>query len=394
MRVRLDIVQGRGAPQVLELDAPSLAEARAQVLRQGFSVLDARSVGSPWRGGFARRHRFDIAVFVEQLHDLLVAGLSVIEALVTLERGASASNASVLAELARRLRSGERLSDALSAQPTFPALLVALVRASELTSDLPQALSRFLDHERRVSELRHRLTSVAIYPLLVTLVGLGVLVFLGLYVMPRFARIFEDMTGPLPWSATAMVWWSQWLSNHGMLLAVGAALVAVMTATSLATPAARRQLLGRLLDLQPLRARLRTYFLARWFRATGMLVDGGIPLPEALRLSNELLPLAMQPGGVQVERAVRDGHTPADAHLRAGMTTPVAEQLMRAGERTGDLGAVLLRIAQFHEAEVARSLERGMRALEPVVMTLIGFGVGAVVILMYLPIFELASTLQ
>ena len=76
------------------------------------------------------------------------------------------------------------------------------------------------------------------------------------------------------------------------------------------------------------------------------------------------------------------------------MVTPVAEQLMRAGERTGDLGNVLMRIAQFHDAEVARSLERGMRALEPLVMILIGVGVGTVVVLMYLPIFELASAIQ
>jgi general secretion pathway protein F len=76
------------------------------------------------------------------------------------------------------------------------------------------------------------------------------------------------------------------------------------------------------------------------------------------------------------------------------MTTPVAEQLLQAGERTGDLGNVLTRIAQFHEAEVTRSLERGMKILEPVVMTLIGLGVGTVVVLMYLPIFELAAAIQ
>lgn len=76
------------------------------------------------------------------------------------------------------------------------------------------------------------------------------------------------------------------------------------------------------------------------------------------------------------------------------MTTSVAQQLLRAGERTGDLGNVLTRIADFHEAEVTRQLERAMRTLEPLVMTLIGVGVGAVVVMMYLPIFELASAVQ
>jgi general secretion pathway protein F len=390
----MDVVQGRGVPLALELEAASVEEACEQARRQGYSVLDARSAELRFDLGLRRLHRFDLPVFVEQLHDLLVAGLSVIEALETLERGADVSRAPVLAELARRLRTGERLSGALAAGPAFSPLLVALVRAAELTSDLPQALNRFLDHERRVADLRHRIVSIAVYPLLVTVVGLGVLLFLGLYVMPRFARIFDDMTGPLPWAATAMVWWSHWLAGHGLWLAIIAAFALAVVVASVATPAARQRLIARLLDMQPLRQRLRTYFLARWFRANGMLVEGGIPLPQALRLSNELLPPAMQPAGLRVERGVHDGLSPADAHVRAGMTTPVAEQLMRAGERTGDLGAVMLRIAQFHEAEVTRRLERGMRALEPIVMALVGLGVGAVVILMYLPIFELASTLQ
>ena len=76
------------------------------------------------------------------------------------------------------------------------------------------------------------------------------------------------------------------------------------------------------------------------------------------------------------------------------MATPVAEQLLLAGERTGDLGAVLLRIAHFHETEIGRSVEQTMRVLEPIVMVLIGLGIGIVVILMYLPIFELASAIQ
>jgi general secretion pathway protein F len=271
---------------------------------------------------------------------------------------------------------------------------VALVRASELTSDLPQALTRFIEHEQRVAELRHRITSVAIYPLLLTGVGTGVLLFLLLYVMPRFARVFEGMSGELPWSARAMVWWAGWLATYGTWLIAAGGLMAAAVVAAAITPSLRRRMLRTLLQWAPLRDRLRTYFLARWYRATGMLVSGGIPLPEALSLSIGLLPEALRNGGNATEQAVREGLAPALAHIRAGMATPVAGQLMRAGERTGDMGGVLTRIAQFHDAEVARSLERGMRALEPIVMVLIGVGVGTVVVLMYLPIFELAAAIQ
>ncbi len=319
-----------------------------------------------------------------------------IEALETLTRhAASGPQQAMHGALVRRLRDGLRLSEALREQPAvFPALLVALVQASELTSDLPQALARYLAHQRQTAELRHRVTSVAIYPALVTLVGGLVLLFLAFYVMPRFARIFDGMQGELPWSARAMVAWSHGVAAHGVgLLGL---LVAVILAVGMAWLSGRVQAwaLRVLMGWAPVRRYLRTYFLAQWYRAQGMLLEGGIPLPEALVLANGLLPQAMHAGGMAVSAAVREGASPADALQQGGMATPVAEQLMRAGERTGDLGAVLNRTAAFHEAELTRELERTMRLLEPVVMTLVGLGVGIVVVLMYLPIFELASALQ
>lgn len=398
MRVQLSVVQGRGAPQVVEREAASLDEARGHFVCQGYTVLSMRAVGVDWpqllRVPLTLKPALDLEVFVEQLRDLLGAGLSVIEALDTLQRGAAPRARPVIEQLVLRLRAGQRLSDALAAEPICPPLLIALVRSSELTSDLPQALDRFLDHQQRVADLRHKIVSVGIYPMLLTAVGTAVLLFLLLYVMPRFARVFEGMNGDLPWSARAMVWWAQWLGAHGVWLFAVLAAVAAAVVLLLGTRAGRARATQRLLDISFFRRHLRTYFLARWYRATGMLVEGGIPLPEALALSNGLLPLGLRAAGTAVERGVRDGYSPTEAHARAGMATPVAEQLMRAGERTGDLGSVLTRIAQFHESEVARLLERAMRALEPVVMVLIGVGVGTVVVLMYMPIFELAAAIQ
>lgn len=400
MRVQLTVAQGRSAPKQIELEAASLAQAHAMAVQQGYAVLSSRplTLGGAWggnKGWLSRgRARFDVPVFIEQLRDLLTAGLSVIEALDALRRGAKGESAIVIQRVEQQLREGKPLSDALAADAAFPTLLVALVRASELTSDLPQSLSRFLDHEQRVAELRHRVSSTAIYPILLMGVGGLVLLFLLFYVMPRFARVFEGMTGELPWSARAMVAWAHLLGGHGAWLLGLACAIAAGAVVAMATPSVRARALQALMARAPLRDRLRTYFLSRWYRATGMLVAGGIPLPQALQLANGLLPEAMRAGGSAVLQAVNQGHSPSAAHAKAGMATPIAEQLMLAGDRTGDLGAVLTRIAQFHDAEVSRSLERGMRALEPVVMVLIGLGVGVVVVLMYMPIFELASAIQ
>jgi general secretion pathway protein F len=395
MKFQLGVVRGRSVPQQIELEASSEDEARARASSLGFELLSIRAVGLAIRlHGRGDARSFDVPVFVEQMRDLLVAGLSVIEALDALRRGANDRAAAVLGRLERRLRDGLKLSSAIAMEATFPELLVALVQASELTSNLPESLGRYLDHQRRVAEIRHRLVSTAIYPALLIAVGGLVLLFLLFYVMPRFARVFEGMTGDLPWSARAMVIWSQGLHDYaaGWLTAAGIAVIALVIAAG--SPRLRSRLLAGALDHRLLRNRLKVYFLSRWYRATGMLVQGGIPLPQALRISNDLLPPALQASGAQVERAVREGLTPSAAHVRAGMATPVAEQLMLAGERTGDLGTVLTRIANYHEAEVSRAVERTMRALEPIVMVLIGVGVGLVVVLMYLPIFELASAIQ
>ncbi|MBB2486995.1 type II secretion system F family protein [Mitsuaria sp. WAJ17] len=358
-------------------------------------MLNVEAVSGHWQQLLRARARpLDVVVLAEQLRDLLGAGLSVIEALDTLGRSASSDTSEALEQLTQRLRGGQALSLALSADMRFSALLVSLVKAAELTSDLPQALTRFIEHERRVAELRHRISSVAIYPLVLTGVGLTVLLFLLLYVIPRFARVFEGMNGALPWSARAMISWSHWLQAHGVWLLLAAGIAVGGLVALVGSPAVRTRAMQRLMQRGPLRDRLRVYFLSRWYRSTGMLVAGGIPLPEALALSNGVLPLGMRAGGLAVERALREGQAPARAHADAGMATPVAEQLILAGERIGDMGSVLTRIAHYHDAEVARSLERGVRVLEPLVMLLIGIGVGVVVVLMYMPIFELASALQ
>jgi len=396
MRAQLNVVMGRSAPRTIELEAPDLDCARQQAAILGFTVLSCRASGA-WRWALrgSVTKGLDVEVFVEQLRDLLVAGLSLIEALEALRRGATGNALSAIERLERQLREGKTLSSAMAADAaTFPPLLISLVRASELTSGLPQTLTRFLEHEQRVAEVRHRLISTSIYPLLLMGVGALVLLFLLFYVMPRFARVFEGMSGELPWSARAMVNWAHLLRAHaswwlGGLLVAGAAIFALASSTAL-----RAALLQRLLLWAPLHARLQTYFLARWYRATGMLVQGGIALSQALPLADGVLPGGMQARGLAVRRAVHDGLSPSAAYARAGMATPVAEQLLLAGERTGDLGTVLTRIAQFHESEVSRTLERGMRALEPIVMVLVGLGVGLIVVLMYMPIFELASAVQ
>lgn len=416
MQVHLIVAHDKGPPSSLVINAASADAARAQAETQGYVVLAIKPVGtvalwqslSQWVESTVGRlsnvdvfpeksRHWNVEVFVEQLRDLLQAGLSVVEALDTLERGIHDVRAlSVVRQLRQGLYQGLSLSAAMADQRNFPSLLIALVRASELTSDLPQCLTRFIDHEQRVAEIRHKVTSTALYPAILTGVGGSVLLFLLFYVMPRFARIFESLSGELPWSARAMVGWSKLLASNQMIIMGALMTLFAGIVTVVVVPTIRTRLFYRLLQwrvFQAIRDQVNAYYLARWYRGVGMLVLGGIPMLQALQLAFDLLPVNLQERGKAVEAAVNQGMSPSMAYVQAGMATPVAEQLLKAAERTGDLGAVLERVALFHENEVRRSLERSMKVMEPLIMLFIGMGVGVVVVLMYMPIFELASSI-
>lgn len=411
MKFSLDVVKGRGLPASLQLDAPDVDAARRLATDQGWTVLHIQPASwlnawaastSNWRAsGFASTRiaratgtsSAALLVLVEQLHALLSAGLSVVEALETLQRGHTGSWQSTIQSLNGLLRQGHSLSAALAQMPAFPELLVALVRSAEQTSNLPQALARFMEHEERAAKVRHQVTSVALYPALLMLVGGAVMGFLLLYVMPRFARVFENMSN-LPWSAELMVSWARLLHQHGGVLLLVTGLVSGALVLTLASPAQRARGLAALLRVGPLATWMKTYYLARWYRTIGMLVEGGIPLPEALDLSQTVLPLALRGAAQGTATAMRHGQPPSFAFMQTAMATPVAEQLIKAGERSGDVGDMLQRAAHFHETEVTKALDKGMRVIEPLVMTVIGVGVGVIVILMYLPIFELAAAIQ
>lgn len=405
VKFQLEVVRGREAPIRLSWEAPDAQAAKAAATEQGWSVLRVAAHGKQglsWGAAaklralqFGQRNTpaAHVLVFVEQFNALLTAGLSVIESLDTLQRGRTGPWSAPLALLTTALKQGQSLSEAMSQQTVFPALLIALVRSAEQTSNLPEALQRFLEHEERAAKVRHQVTSVALYPTLLMLVGGAVMAFLLLYVMPRFARVFESMAN-LPWSAQLMVSWSKLLNQHGSVLMVGALGLAALVIAAIASERQRGRMLSLAMSWRPLAQTLRTYHLARWYRTIGMLVAGGIPLPESLDQAESVLPLPLRSGAMRTALAMREGLPPSTAFELADMATPVAAQLIKAGERSGDVGEMLQRAANFHENDVTKSIDKAMRIIEPVVMTLIGLGVGIIVILMYLPIFELASAIQ
>jgi len=140
--------------------------------------------------------------------------------------------------------------------------------------------------------------------------------------------------------------------------------------------------------------RLRLYQLARFYRSLGMLLRGGMPVVPALQMVAGLLQSSLREQLALASAYVREGRSISQSMEEHGLTTPVALRMLRVGERTGQMGEMMERIAAFHEEETARWLERFIKLFEPLLMTFVGLTIGVIVVLMYFPIFELAGSIQ
>jgi len=139
---------------------------------------------------------------------------------------------------------------------------------------------------------------------------------------------------------------------------------------------------------------VRVYQLTRLYRTVGMLLGGGTPVTQALAMVSGLLDHELQQRLDQAARSIREGQPISQSLDAHGLTTPVALRMLRVGERTGQMGQMMERIATFHEEELARWVERFTRVFEPLLMAAIGVVIGGIVVLMYFPIFELAGSMH
>lgn len=397
VRLRLKVQGADGGARWLEETAASEADAVRRAAARGLRVLAVDSTTGSAAGiaGGAAAGAFPLMLFSQELLALLDAGLNLNEALGTLRaKERQLPVRAVLSEVLQALQEGRNFSDVLAAMPQhFPEVYVATVRASERTGGLPQALARYVAYQIQFETLRKKLVSAAIYPAMLLIVGGFVTLFLLGYVVPRFAGVYESSGREMPWMSTLLLAFGQQLNDHWQVT-VSAVLLAVgLLAWTLGRAPGRLWLLSRFLELPVLAPRADEFRLARFYRAVSLLLAAGIALPRAMGMVTGLLGAHQQAGLARCRLAVEEGQSLSVALVAAGLASPVAESLIKVGERSGQMSEMLERTARFVDDDFARWVDWASRLLEPLLMTLMGLVIGGVVVLMYLPIFELAGSL-
>lgn len=394
----------QGRLQSSQVEAMSVEEAHAITNGQGQTVLECNLATSSQATGarlwklLARSKpaaTMDNVAFSQDLATLMDAGVTVKEAIHALSlKELSPSRRQILAQLDQAVSEGLSFSAAMQRTGAFPDLLLATVAASEQTGDLATGLQRYARHQQSLRTVRDRVIGASVYPLLLLVVGSLVIAMLLGVVVPRFAILIDVNGRQLPFLSQLLMSWGRFVGEHASVAVTFFALLALGIAVpliKLRDPSTRKRWLEKIPGFSRL---AREFQHLQMYRTTAILTSRGITIHKALLYSMELLSPSDQPRLRAALDAMREGVDISSALSNSGLSDIVATSMLNVAERTGSLPEMLDRIADFYERSLQRNIDIVSRLIEPVMMIIFGILIGGIVILMYLPIFDLAASIS
>lgn len=336
----------------------------------------------------------DLALVTRQMATMIEAASPVEEVLGALAQQAQkAEIRSVLSRVRANVVEGMRLSRAMAQEPaTFDNLYCSMVAAGEASGALGPVLSRVAEHREKAEETRGKIQSALIYPAVLLTVATGVVTALMILVVPKVVAQFENYGGELPLLTRIVVGISEFLTSYGFLLALALVAAGVGVSAARRSPATRYKLHAFLLGLPVIGRLIRSVNAARFARAFGTLVLGGSPVLEALVAAKETV--RNDPIKKAITEAitnVREGGGVANSLRQIDAMPPMLAYMAAAGERSGQLGLMMHKVADFLESEFDGFTKAALSLLEPMIVILMGGIVGAIVLSIMLPILRLNS---
>ncbi len=339
----------------------------------------------------------EVLVFNQELVALLKAGLAVLRIWdLLIERTSQANFKQSLRTVREDIRGGSAMSEAMSKHPHyFNELYVATIRAGEQSGNLPEVLQRYIGYLKLMMELKAKVTKALAYPAFLVIVGIGVIGFLVGYVMPTFVSVYGESSQALPFATQALL---DLISgtNRYFIPGLGALVGAIVGVKAYRATEAGRLTTDRLLLSAPGIGLILTYHhTIQLMRTLGTVLAGGIPAVEAVQIAGGAVSNRyMAKGLAEAVERIREGTTLASAIEAQQVLPKLATEMIAVGEETGSLETMLRDIAEFYEGSLDLKLTRMTTWIEPVLLLAMGFIVGTIVIIMYLPVFQMAGTVQ
>lgn len=370
-----------------ELDAPDESAVLGHLRAEGLIPLETRSAaGLRARLGRTRRHRLsqkEIGILTRELATLLEAGMTLDRSLQILVELTDAEHLSrVLSDLQERVRGGATFSSALDAQDgQFPRLYINMVRAGEASGALDQVLDRLADYLERVAELRQTVTSALVYPSILLFVAGFSVILLLVFVVPQFTVLFDDMGAALPLPTQIVVAAGDLFRNYWWAMLCGVAIIALVLERWLQDDAVRTRLDHRILDLPLFGDLVWKMETARLSHTLSTLLKNGLPLLSALTLAKEVVSNRKISGLLtEASEDLKHGRGLAGPLARLEALPDLALQMIRVGEESGALDAMLAKVASIYDRETRNSVQSMLTLLEPVLIIGLGVIVAGIII--------------
>jgi type IV pilus assembly protein PilC len=397
-----DAINAQGLQTSGTVSAPDIGSAREQLQARGLlasNLNEKAAAGEAGRGSMFKAVKpKSLQVFARQLATMIEAGVSVVAALVTLEEQTDDKYLrEVVGEVRSDVESGLILSRALARHPkVFSRLFVAMVAAGESSGTLDTVLDRVATQIEKETKLRRRVKSAMVYPTVVLCFASLVLVFMLMFIVPVFQKVFDELNGQLPAPTRVVISLSHLLRNWWFVIFPAIFLIAYLIRRLKRTPEGQKAW-----DRFKLRVPMKIgdvvhkIALARLSRTLATLVSAGVDIISALDIAGSTA------GNWVVENALQQ--TAERVHEGVPISIPLAEdpifppmvsQMVKIGEETGELDKMLSKIADFYEDEVDASIASLTSIIEPILMIGVGAMVGTIVISMYLPMFKLLTLIK
>jgi general secretion pathway protein F len=397
--------EGRSVSGVV--DADSARAAREKLRSSGIFPTDineeraaAAQAGKSREWTLFRRRGMgasELALLSRQLGSLLGAGVQLVDALSALSQQATrASVKRMLSQVRERVREGMPLADALSAHPeTFSELYIGMVRAGEQAAALEAVLERLAEYSERQSEFVAKVRGALTYPIIMICVGTAIMGFLVTYVVPQVATIFEQQHAALPLATQLLIGFSAFVTTNWIWILLVIAAIVAGIAFGLSTPRGRQLYDTAVLKVPFLGDTMIRVICARFARTLATLLASGVQLLPSMDAVRAVVTNGLVRDAIEKSREeIREGHGMGQTLSQSGLFPPLLIEMIRVGERSGELEQMLERVADNYEREVSYSLSQVTTIMEPVMTVMMAAVIVFMMLAVLMPIFQLNQIMQ
>jgi type IV pilus assembly protein PilC len=338
----------------------------------------------------------DLVVMSRQLSVLVSANVSLVESLrILVDQTENMRLKMIISELGDNVDEGARLSDALAKHPKiFGDFYINVIRAGETSGKLDDSLNYLADELEKDYDMMSKIKGAMIYPAFVVCGMIVVGIIMMIFVVPKLTDVITQAGGELPMSTKILIGTSDFMVGYWYLLIIALVAAAVGFRFLLAVPAVR-QVFDMLLLRLPIFGQLfQKIYLVRFVRSLETLIAGGVNIAKALEISGRVISNSVYQNLIlETKKQVEDGESIALVFEQSTEIPPMVSQMMKIGEKTGRLDEILNKVSNFYTREINNTIANLMSLMEPIIMVVMGVGVGIMVAAIILPMYNMASVM-